>query len=111
MATVSYTEVKTALANLPGWELAGTEIVKEYKFADFMAAIAFVNRLADRAEAANHHPDIDIRWNKVRLALSTHSEGGLTRRDLDLATEIESFAGSRHPDEPTRQRSGSSGCR
>ena len=92
MATMSDTEVKTALADLPGWELAGADIVKEYKFKDFVAAIAFVNQLADRAEAANHHPDIDIRWNKVRLALSTHSEGGLTRKDFALAAEIEALA-------------------
>jgi 4a-hydroxytetrahydrobiopterin dehydratase len=92
MATLSDTEVKAALADLPGWELTGVDIVKEYKFKDFVAAIAFVNQLADRAEAANHHPDIDIRWNKVRLALSTHSEGGLTKNDFALATEIEALA-------------------
>jgi 4a-hydroxytetrahydrobiopterin dehydratase len=95
MATMSDTEVKAALADLPGWELAGSEIVKEYKFADFAAAMAFVNQVAERAEAANHHPDIDIRWNKVRLALSTHSEGGLTNNDFALAAEIESLAGTR----------------
>jgi 4a-hydroxytetrahydrobiopterin dehydratase len=92
MATLSDTEVKAALADVPGWELTGTDIVKEYKFKDFVAAMAFVNQVADRAEAANHHPDIDIRWNKVRLALSTHSEGGLTRNDFALAAEIESLA-------------------
>ena len=95
MATMPDTEVKAALADLPGWELAGSDIVREYKFADFVAAIAFVNQLADKAEAANHHPDIDIRWNKVRLALSTHSEGGLTQKDFALASEIESLAGTR----------------
>jgi 4a-hydroxytetrahydrobiopterin dehydratase len=94
MATLSDTEVKAALAELPGWELAGADIVKEYKLADFAAAMAFVNQVADRAEAANHHPDIDIRWNKVRLALSTHSQGGLTHNDFALATEIEALAGS-----------------
>jgi 4a-hydroxytetrahydrobiopterin dehydratase len=94
MATMSDTEVKAALGELPGWELVGGDIVKEYKFADFVAAIAFVNQLADRAEAANHHPDIDIRWNKVRLALSTHSEGGLTGKDFALATEFEALAGA-----------------
>jgi 4a-hydroxytetrahydrobiopterin dehydratase len=95
MATMSDTEVKAALADLPGWELAGSDIVKEYKFADFAAAMAFVNQVAERAEASNHHPDIDIRWNKVRLALSTHSEGGLTKNDFALAAEIESLAGTR----------------
>ena len=92
---MSDTEVKAALADLPGWELAGSDIVKEYKFADFVAAMAFVNQVAERAEAANHHPDIDIRWNKVRLALSTHSEGGLTNNDFALAAEIESLSGTR----------------
>jgi 4a-hydroxytetrahydrobiopterin dehydratase len=95
MATMSDTEVKAALADLPGWELTGAEIVKEYKVADFAAAMGFVNQVADRAEAANHHPDIDIRWNKVRLALSTHSQGGLTSNDFALAAEIESLAGTR----------------
>ncbi|HEV8625135.1 MAG TPA: 4a-hydroxytetrahydrobiopterin dehydratase [Acidimicrobiia bacterium] len=95
MATMSDTEVKDGLADLPGWELAGSEIVKEYKFADFAAAMAFVNQVAEAAEAANHHPDIDIRWNKVRLALSTHSEGGLTKNDFALAAQIESLAGTR----------------
>ncbi|HYH48272.1 MAG TPA: 4a-hydroxytetrahydrobiopterin dehydratase [Acidimicrobiia bacterium] len=95
MATMSDTEIKAALADIPGWELAGSDIVREYKFADFVAAIAFVNQLADKAEAANHHPDIDIRWNKVRLALSTHSEGGLTQKDFALAAELESLAGTR----------------
>jgi 4a-hydroxytetrahydrobiopterin dehydratase len=95
MATMSDTEVKDALASLPGWELAGSEIVKEYKFADFAGAMAFVNQVAEAAEGANHHPDIDIRWNKVRLALSTHSQGGLTNNDFALAAEIESLAGTR----------------
>ena len=95
MATMSDTEVKDALADLPNWELSGGEIVKEYKFADFAAAMAFVNQVAEAAEAANHHPDIDIRWNKVRLALSTHSQGGLTQNDFTLAAQIESLAGTR----------------
>jgi 4a-hydroxytetrahydrobiopterin dehydratase len=95
MATMSDTEVKDALADLPGWEPSGSEIAKEYKFADFAAAMAFVNQVADAAEAANHHPDIDIRWNKVRLALSTHSQGGLTRNDFTLAAQIESLSGTR----------------
>jgi 4a-hydroxytetrahydrobiopterin dehydratase len=95
MATLSDAEVKEALADLPGWELAGSDIVREYTFADFKAALAFVNQVGERAEAANHHPDIDIRWNKVKLALSTHSEGGLTNNDFALAAEIESLSGTR----------------
>lgn len=95
MATLSDTEVNDALADIPGWELSGSEIVKQYTFADFAAAMAFVNQVAAAAEAANHHPDIDIRWNKVRLALSTHSQGGLTNNDFALAAQIESLAGTR----------------
>ena len=75
------------------WELAGTEIVKEYKFADFNAAMAFVNRVAEAAEAANHHPDIDIRWNTVTLRAWTHTAGGITDKDRDLAARIDAIAG------------------
>jgi 4a-hydroxytetrahydrobiopterin dehydratase len=85
---MSDTEVKAALADLPGWELAGSDIVREYKFADYKAALEFVNQVGERAEAANHHPDIDIRWNKVTLVLATHSEGGLTQLDIELAHRI-----------------------
>jgi 4a-hydroxytetrahydrobiopterin dehydratase len=92
MATLSDTEVKDALADIPGWELSGSEIVKQYQFADFVAAMAFVNQVAEAAEAANHHPDIDIRWNKVTLILSTHSQGGVTAKDLDMADLCDSLA-------------------
>jgi 4a-hydroxytetrahydrobiopterin dehydratase len=81
--------VSERLAALPGWELQGDEIIKTFELPTFPEAIAFVTRVADRAEAANHHPDIDIRWRKVRLVLSTHDAGGLTDLDFDLATEIE----------------------
>lgn len=76
------------LAETPGWERAGDAIVKTVKLADFMAAIGFVNRLAELAEAADHHPDITIQWNKVTLTLSTHSAGGLTGKDFALAREL-----------------------
>ena len=78
------------LATLPGWERRGDEISKSFELPTFPEAIAFVARVADRAEAANHHPDIDIRWRTVRLALTTHDAGGLTALDFDLAAEIES---------------------
>jgi len=72
------------------WSREGDAIVREWKLADFAAAIAFVNRVAEVAERANHHPDILVHgWNKVRLKLSTHSEGGLTEADFALATDIE----------------------
>ena len=72
------------------WTRDGDEIVREWKFSDFAAAIAFVNRVAELAEAANHHPDILVHgWNKVRLTLSTHSQGGLTDADFQLAHQID----------------------
>ncbi len=72
------------------WARAGDAIVREWKLADFSAAIAFVNRVAELAEAANHHPDILVHgWNRVRLELSTHSEGGLTGADFALAGQID----------------------
>lgn len=80
--------ISAALARLE-WERQGDELVKEHKSRDFAGAMAFVNAVAERAEAANHHPDIDIRWNTVTLRLSTHSAGGLTQADLDMAREID----------------------
>jgi len=75
------------------WRRKGDAIVREWKLADFVEAIAFVNRVAEAAEQAGHHPDINVHgWNKVRLELSTHSEGGLTRADLDLAARIDELA-------------------
>ena len=76
------------METVPGWENNGKEITRLYKFPDFKAAMAFVNRVADLAEAADHHPDIDVRYNKVRLTLSTHSAGGLTEKDFALARQI-----------------------
>jgi 4a-hydroxytetrahydrobiopterin dehydratase len=91
MALLDDAAIEQALDGLPGWERRGDEIVKTFTHADFAAAIAFVNRVAEAAEAANHHPDIDIRWNKVTLALSTHSQGGLTGADVNLASQVETL--------------------
>ena len=71
------------------WTREGDELVTSVKLRDFKAALAFVNALGEEAEAANHHPDIDIRWNTVRLALTTHDAGGLTVFDLALASAID----------------------
>ena len=71
----------------------GDEIERTYELASFPAAVAFVGRIADAAEAANHHPDLDIRYRKVRVALSTHSEGGITDKDFALATQVDGLAG------------------
>ena len=88
MRTLTETEIEERLARLPGWERRGQEIRRTWAFADFRGAMAFVNRVADLAEAADHHPDIDIRYSKVTLALSTHDAGGLTARDFALAEAI-----------------------
>jgi 4a-hydroxytetrahydrobiopterin dehydratase len=92
MAKLTDDEVRDGLTGLPGWGREGDEIVKEYKFGGFGDAVAFVVRIAFRAEKADHHPDLDIRYNKVRVVLSTHSEGGLTGKDLDLAAQVEAAA-------------------
>ena len=92
MTRLTDDEITSGLASLAGWDRAGEEIVKEYRLGNFKDSVAFVVRLSYEAEAANHHPDLDIRWNRVRVALSTHSEGGLTAKDLDLAAAIEAVA-------------------
>jgi 4a-hydroxytetrahydrobiopterin dehydratase len=75
------------------WQRCDQAIAREWTFADFGQAIAFVNRVADTAETANHHPDIHLHgWNKVRLELSTHSEGGLTQADFEMAARIDALA-------------------
>jgi 4a-hydroxytetrahydrobiopterin dehydratase len=89
MSTLPDEAVRQRLAGGP-WRLDGTVIVRELTFPDFLAAISFVNRVAEVAEAANHHPDIHVHgWNKVRLELSTHSAGGITDADLRLAGDID----------------------
>ena len=83
--------VDAALAEGISWDREGAEIVKNYRGKDFAEALAYVNEVGRLAEEANHHPDIDIRWNVVTLRLSTHSAGGLTRADLDLARKIDAL--------------------
>lgn len=82
-------EVQDRLRSLPQWRQEKGEIVREAVFPDFVSAMDFVNAVADQAELAGHHPDIDIRYNKVRLALISHDAGGLTPRDFDLAASID----------------------
>lgn len=92
MTLLSATEIDAELA-ASEWLREGDAIAREWTFADFAQAIAFVNRVGDAAEAANHHPDILLHgWNKVRLELSTHSEGGLTRADFEMASRIDKLA-------------------
>lgn len=79
------------LAAHPDWELDGEAISRTYRLADFSEAMGFVSRVALAAEVADHHPDIDIRWNRVTLVLSTHSEGSLTEKDTALAATCDGF--------------------
>ncbi|MGD1057700.1 MAG: 4a-hydroxytetrahydrobiopterin dehydratase [Solirubrobacteraceae bacterium] len=94
MSLLDDSDIQQRLAGLPDWRTEGqSEIVRDLAFADFAAAIAFVDRVAELAEAANHHPDILVHgWNKVRLTLSTHSQGGLTDADFQLAAQIDGLA-------------------
>lgn len=82
-------EIRNRLDDLRGWNREGDVIRKTYTLDSFAEAIAFVNRIADLAQRANHHPDIDIRYDRVACALSTHSEGGLTEKDFDLARQLD----------------------
>lgn len=92
MPTLSDEEARRRLKSLSGWMLDGQAIRKQYTFADFPAAIAFVNRLAPEAEAADHHPDVLISYKRVTLTYSTHSEGGLTEKDFDGAAMADRLA-------------------
>ncbi|HUV10746.1 MAG TPA: 4a-hydroxytetrahydrobiopterin dehydratase [Acidimicrobiia bacterium] len=85
--------ISEGLEGLPGWAREGDEIVRTFELESFPAAIAFVDRIAVLAEEANHHPDLDIRWRKVRVALTTHDAGGLSQLDLDLAGRIQQSTG------------------
>ncbi len=89
MAKLKAAQIKSALEALPEWQRAGGAITRTFVFKDFPAAIRFVNAVARDAEKAWHHPDIDIRWNKVTLTLTTHSEGGLTEKDFKLARKFD----------------------
>lgn len=77
------------LQTRPGWARKSNALVKEYRFASFRDSIVFVNRIAGLADAADHHPDIDIRYDRVRITLSTHSAGGITEKDLKLAEQMD----------------------
>ena len=89
MALLEDAEINNRLGDLNGWERSGNEIVKSYKLANFIASIGFVNKIAILAEKTDHHPDILIQYSNVKITLSTHSEGGLTEKDFNLAGEIE----------------------
>jgi 4a-hydroxytetrahydrobiopterin dehydratase len=92
MPKLSRADADQRIKSLSGWTLYGDEIRKQYTFKDFLSAIAFVNRLAPEAEAADHHPDIEINYKRVTLTYSTHSEGGLTDKDFAGAATADRLA-------------------
>jgi 4a-hydroxytetrahydrobiopterin dehydratase len=92
MYRLSTEEVASHLDGLPRWRVEKGELTRTFDFKDFKAALAFVNLVGERAEEAGHHPDIDIRYNRVRLALVTHDAGGLTTKDFDLAAGLDRLA-------------------
>jgi 4a-hydroxytetrahydrobiopterin dehydratase len=91
MSVLTPEMVQASLRSLPQWKLEGKEIVRHYEFPDFAAAMVFVNQVAKAAEKAGHHPDIDVRYNKVKLALVSHDQGGLTQRDIKMAEALNSI--------------------
>jgi 4a-hydroxytetrahydrobiopterin dehydratase len=91
MARLSDAEIDEQLTPLDGWERSGDAIVKQFDNGDFKGSVDFVNRLTPVAEEMNHHPDLEISWKTVTVTLTTHSEGGLTENDLELARRIEAL--------------------
>ena len=89
MPKLNPARIKSALRRVPDWKERRREITRTFQFKDFVVAMRFVNRVARLAERAWHHPDIDVRWNKVTLVLTTHSEGGLTEKDFELALKFD----------------------
>jgi 4a-hydroxytetrahydrobiopterin dehydratase len=92
MKKLNESEIGAVLNTVPDWERHGDVISRVFQFKDFPAAVRFVNAVAELAEEAQHHPDIDIRWNKVTLALTTHDAGGLTEKDFLLAKKSDELS-------------------
>jgi 4a-hydroxytetrahydrobiopterin dehydratase len=91
MGALSEREIKSKLVLVPDWQVESGELVRTFLFKDFRGSLKFVNGVGELAEEAGHHPDIDIRYNKVRLALVTHDAGGITAKDFDLAAKADKF--------------------
>jgi len=89
MAALGNDTIHQGLAKMRGWSLQGKDLHKKYTFKSFLPGIEFVNKIAQAAESAGHHPDISINYNVVGISLSTHSEGGITEKDFDLAKKID----------------------
>ncbi|HJX33398.1 MAG TPA: 4a-hydroxytetrahydrobiopterin dehydratase [Solirubrobacterales bacterium] len=92
MALLNDSEIEARLAELPGWQREGEAIVKTFDRGDFVGSVKFVESLVGPAEEMNHHPDLEISWDKVTVRISTHSEGGLTAADFELAAKIDAPA-------------------
>ena len=92
MARLSESEIDEALTGAPGWAREGEAIVKEFERGDFVGSVQFVSSLVEPAEEMNHHPDLEISWDKVKVTISTHSEGGLTAADFELAAKVDALA-------------------
>jgi 4a-hydroxytetrahydrobiopterin dehydratase len=91
MARLSDSEIDERLGGLDGWRRSGEAIVKEFDNGDFKGSVEFVNRLTPEAEEMNHHPDLEISWKTVTVTITTHSEGGLTEGDFELASRIDAL--------------------
>ena len=92
MATLSDEEITKKLDDLDGWERDGDAITKTFDRGDFVGAVKFVDSLVEPAEGMEHHPDLEISWSEVKVKLSTHSEGGLTENDFELAKKIDALS-------------------
>ena len=92
MPALSPQDSETRVRNLSGWKIESGELTKTFTFKDFLSSVDFVNQIAMIAEGAGHHPDIDIRYNRVRIGLTTHDAGGLSEKDFELAHGIEKLA-------------------
>jgi 4a-hydroxytetrahydrobiopterin dehydratase len=92
MALLSKAEIEAGLAGLNGWEQAGKTIRKSFGCADFVGSVRFVQSLVEPAEAMNHHPDLEVSWDTVTVTISTHSEGGLTAADFELAGKVDALS-------------------
>ncbi|MEO6982931.1 MAG: 4a-hydroxytetrahydrobiopterin dehydratase [Edaphobacter sp.] len=92
--TLSTEEIHTLLQDQPGWKLDQGKLIREWTFSDFVEAMVFVNKVAELAESAGHHPDIDVRYNRVLLTLISHDAGGITERDASMAGRINKAFGA-----------------
>jgi len=91
MALLEDPEIERRLGDLPGWEREGEAITKTFERGDFVGSVRFIDSLVEPAESMNHHPDLEISWNEVKVSITNHAEGGLTEADFALAGEIEAL--------------------